>query len=109
MTRVPAGALRHRLVLEEAVRTPDGGGGVTVAWSPVAMLWAGIESGSGSEGYAADGLRGEASHRITVRRRGGIMPAMRFRLGIRIFSILAILGRDDGSGFLTILAVERNL
>lgn len=95
MSRPRIGALRHRLVLEAPVRTADGGGGATIAWTPAAEIWAGIEPITGSESVLAEGIAGRVSHEIVVRHQSGVEPAMRFRLGSRIFEIKAVLDVDE--------------
>lgn len=91
MSVLHIGAMRHRIVLEEATRVADGGGGAVITWDAVAELWASITPTTGSEAVIADQLAGRVSHEIIVRHRADIVPAMRFRLGARIFEILAAL------------------
>lgn len=82
--------LDRRLALEEAERSPDGAGGWTVAWSAVATLWAGIELVRGGETPRAEAVTAEATHRVILRRRSDVTPAMRFREGVRVLDILAV-------------------
>ncbi|MGE0764893.1 MAG: phage head closure protein [Hyphomicrobiaceae bacterium] len=95
MSAFHIGALRHRIVLESPVRATDGGGGAVVTWLVVAELWASIEPTAGSEAVVADQVSGRISHVITVRHRPDVVPAMRLRLGTRIFEILAVLDVDE--------------
>lgn len=103
------GALRHRVLLEAPVRAADGGGGATVAWTPVAELWAGITPGSGSESVLAESVTGRVSREIVVRHRADIEPAMRFRLGQRRFEIAAVLDVDERRRMLRCLCREELL
>ncbi|MGE0213494.1 MAG: phage head closure protein [Parvibaculaceae bacterium] len=82
--------LDRRLVLEEAERAPDGTGGWTVAWSTVATLWAAVEFLRGGERLIAEALTAEATHRVILRARSDVTPAMRFREGSRVLDILAV-------------------
>ncbi len=109
MTRPGIGALRRRMTLEQPTRVADGGGGVTTSWSPVADLWAELIGLSGAEQFVADGPQGRVTHRITIRKRTDVAPAMRLRMGLRLFHIETVMGRDDPEPYLRILAEERNL
>lgn len=108
MTRPGIGALRRRMILEQPVRAADGGGGVTVTWMPVIDLWAELIGLSGAEQFVGEGLQGRVTHQIVIRRRTDVVPAMRFRLGARLFDILSVTGRDGPDPYLRILAEERN-
>jgi SPP1 family predicted phage head-tail adaptor len=84
-------ALRERLTLEQPVRTPDGGGGASVSWETVTELWAHVRPISGDERLSHDQVTGRLTHQVWVRRRAGVVPAMRFRDGTRIYEIVAVL------------------
>ena len=85
------GTLRERLTLEQPVRTPDGGGGASVVWELVTELWARVRPISGEERLVHDQLAGRLTHEVWVRHRPGVLPAMRFRQGARIYEIVAVL------------------
>lgn len=85
------GALRDRLTLEQAVRTADGGGGAAVSWETVTELWAQVRPITGDERLRAGQVTGRITHKVTLRYRDGIVPAMRFRQGARILDIVAVL------------------
>jgi SPP1 family predicted phage head-tail adaptor len=85
------GSLRDRLTLEQPVRTPDGGGGASIAWQPVADLWARVRPISGDERLAHDQVASRVTHHVWLRHRPGVAPAMRFRQGMRIYAIVAVL------------------
>jgi SPP1 family predicted phage head-tail adaptor len=84
-------SLRERLTLEQPVRTPDGGGGASVVWEPVTDVWAHVRPISGEERLSHDQLAGRLTHAVWMRRRPGVLPAMRFRQGARIYEIVAVL------------------
>jgi len=84
-------SLRERFTLEEPVRTADGGGGASVTWEPVAELWAHLRPITGDERLRHDQLSGRLTHRVWIRYRPGIAPAMRFRQGARIYEIVAVV------------------
>jgi len=103
------GRLRHRLTLEAAARTPDGGGGAAETWTTVAEVWGQIRPTGGSEAFDADALAGRISHEITLRYRDGVTPAMRFAHGSRRFEIAAVIDVDERRRWLKCLCVERDL
>lgn len=104
----PIGSLRRRVRLESLTREPDGLGGAYPIWQEIAALWASIEARSGREAVSAGRLAGAVSHHITIRHREGVTPAMRFRLGGRVFHILAVL-EDGKRRRLTCQCEERDL
>lgn len=109
MRRPSIGALRHRIVIEAQVRLGDGGGGAAVTWIPVAEVWAEIAPGAGAETLVGEGLAGRVSHVIVIRHRGDIEPAMRFRLGPRVFEILAAFDIEERRRMLRCLCREELL
>lgn len=88
------GAMRHRLTLEAPVEQPDGAGGREQVFSPIAQLWASVESLSGIVRRLGDRPEHAASHRVTMRWRADIDAAKRLRLGVRIFIIHAVADAD---------------
>jgi SPP1 family predicted phage head-tail adaptor len=107
--RSAIGRLRHRLTLESAIRTPDGGGGAAETWTTVAQVWGQIRPTGGSEGFDADTVAGRISHEITLRYRADVVPAMRLVSGNRNFEIMAVIDIDERRRWLKCLCVERDL
>lgn len=101
------GSLRHRLILERVVRTADGGGGASEAWVEEAVLWGAIRPLSGTETMEAARLAGRHSFEIRTRYRAGVEPAMRFRLGARLFHIVSVENMDERGAWLTLMCEER--
>lgn len=101
--------LRHRLTLEEAERVSDGGGGFTETWVEVAIVSAALRPSGGSEGIDSGRLAGRVTHEVTLRYRAGVVPAMRFRQGSRVFHILAAFDEDERKHWLRCLCEERDL
>lgn len=102
--RVPQ--LRQQLALEEASRIPDGVGGFTLSWALVGLLWAEMVSGNGRDASGEEVILTSVAWRITVRGAAAGTPArprpeQRFRLGARIFTILAVAENDPGGLWLT--------
>jgi len=71
------GWLRHRVVIETPVSTPDGAGGETVTWQVLATTWALIEPVAAREDVAAGRLTGVVAHAITMRFRDDVTGGMR--------------------------------
>lgn len=103
---IPIAKLRHRLTLEAPEETPDGAGGVVRTWTSLGQIWAAIEPVSASEATIADRRVARVTHRLVLRRRGGITINHRFRLGVRTFTIQAIRDPDERGRFLECLVGE---
>lgn len=89
-----AGALRRRVTIELPVETPDGAGGRTVVWSPLAAVWAEIHPQKAHERVNAHQIEARTTHIIRVRYRSDVLPTMRVVFGTRVFAIHGVL--DDG-------------
>jgi SPP1 family predicted phage head-tail adaptor len=103
------GELSRRVVLEQAVRTPDGAGGAIESWTAVATLFAAVRALAGGESLAFDRIDGRVTHEIIIRHRADVTPAMRFRMGTRLFAIVAALDLDGRRRHLRCLVEERDL
>lgn len=89
------GDLRHRITLQQAVDTPDAGGGSARSWQDIATLWAEIEPLSGNEKIHAMAVTATQKYRLRLRYRGDITPAQRFVRDGQILNILAVRDRDE--------------
>jgi SPP1 family predicted phage head-tail adaptor len=101
--------LRHRLRLEQIERVSDESGGFTETWAPVATLWCDLRPLEGVETVEADRLAGRVSHEISLRYRPGVVPAMRFGKGTRVFHIVSVINVDEQNRWLKCLCEERDL
>ena len=81
------GALRHRVTIEEPVRTADEAGGADITWQAVASVWAEIQPKTGREVFESDQLGGRVTHDVRMRYRAGITPKMRILHAGRLFDI----------------------
>jgi SPP1 family predicted phage head-tail adaptor len=102
-----AGALRNRVSIEAPPTDQDTSGAPTGPWSLVTMLWAAIEPLQGREYYEASQHPSAVDHRIRVRYTAGIAPAMRVRLGERLFDIEAVIDVGERREQLHLMAKER--
>ena len=103
--------LNRKLVLEGAVRSPDGAGGFTEAWVALGEVWGEVTARTGRERAESGVPVSAVSYRIVVRAapvgapsRPG--PDQRFREGARLFVIQAVAERDPEGRFLTCFADE---
>lgn len=101
------GDLRHRLTLQQAVRTDDGGGGASETWQTLAVLWAAVEPAGGSESVRAEKLEGRITHHVTLRWRHGVTPSMRFLFGTRVLEIDSVFDPAEERRWLVCKCVER--
>jgi head-tail adaptor len=103
--------LNRTLLLEGVVRTPDGAGGFTEAWTMLGTLWAEVLSGSGGDTLGEERLLSAVPYRVTVRGTPVGSPSrpkagQRFREGTRLFFIQAVTERDQFGRYLTCFSRE---
>ncbi len=106
---VKLGELRHRLVIQAERSTGDGGCGQSDPWADpvtVATVWGKVEPLTGAERLRAMQIEDRLSHRIVIRHRPGITPAMRIVFGSRVFNIRAAINREERDRFLELLCEE---
>ena len=103
--------LNRALVLEGVVRTADGAGGFTEAWTVLGTLWAEVLPGSGSDVLGEERMLSAVPYRVTVRgapfgAASRPKAGQRFREGLRLFLIQAVTERDQFGRYLTCFARE---
>lgn len=103
--------LNRALVLEVPERAPDGAGGHVVTWQPRGTLWAELRARTGREAAEGAAHLARASYRITLRAAPPGSPSrpeagQRFRMGARLFAILAVLEAGQDGRLLTYFAEE---
>jgi SPP1 family predicted phage head-tail adaptor len=89
------GAFDTRAMLQQAVTTPDGGGGFSQSWSVVATVWIALEAQSGTDAVGPDVLDSRVRYRVTLRRRGDVAAGMRLVTSAHTLTIHDVL--DDGT------------
>lgn len=103
--------LDRRLVLEAAIRTPDGSGGFLLSWTALGEIWAEVKAGAGRERAGEFVTLSTVPYKITVRAApqgapSRPKPEQRFRDGARIFRILAVAEDDPRGHYLICFAHE---
>ncbi len=104
------GELKYRITFQEAIKTPDGGGGFTEVWQAMAVqpeVYAAIAPLSGGEQLRYHKLETTATHRFLIRHRKDITPNLRIVREGLVYDISSVTERDGLGVFLEILAVER--
>ena len=94
-----AGILRHPVVIQQQTEQQDPATGEMVtAWVDFASVWAAVEPLSARDLIAAQASQSEASGRITIRYRPGVLPTMRILHRGQIFTIIGQPLPDKASG-----------
>lgn len=101
------GILRHRITIQEE---RDGGKNrfneQIKTWEDIATVWASIEPISGREYWAGQQVQSEITHRIRIRYRPGIKPAMRVLYQNRLFEIESVIDYQERHEFLQLMCKE---
>lgn len=100
------GRLRLRLVLEKPASTPDGAGGATRGWTATGIVAADIRPVRPEERGSGEGIADLVLHKIVIRHRADVRPGDRFRIGGRVFLILAVSDPQEDGRYLACLAEE---
>ena len=103
--------LNRALEVQEAIHSPDGAGGFTLAWATLGTLWAEVVPGAGRDPAGEEVVLASVPCRITVRAAppgaaARPKPGQRFREGSRVFAILAVAERDPAGRYLTCFCRE---
>jgi SPP1 family predicted phage head-tail adaptor len=106
LTFIDPGTLRTELRLEQVTQTPDGFGGKTEIWNEIAVVFGRFEPLTVGQMFRADQDIESATHRITIRMRGGVKSAMRFKLGARLFRIVTVTDPDETGRYLNCYCEE---
>lgn len=103
-----AGRLRHRVLLQHAVKTQSSStGAVTESWVDVATIRAEVVASSAREFVAAMATQSEVTTRITVRYRPEISNKYRILFRGKIYNIEGVLpDPDSGREYLTLPCSE---
>lgn len=99
--------LRHQIILQEKVQTPDGMGGHTEAWSTKYETWAAIWPVSAKETRENMRVEANVSHNIRIRFRPGVTSSMIIIFGTRTFEIKGIVNVGERNIRLDMVCNER--
>lgn len=91
--------LSQRLMLEEAVQTPDGAGGYLTSWHTIGVLWANVDARSGRVRDGGAATLSVVRYRIVVRAApvgSDMRPSadQRFLDGVQAYVIDAVAPHD---------------
>lgn len=107
---IQAGKLRNRIELQHKVTPRDP---VTLEfgepeWQMFAKVWAQVSPLSARDLIAAQAAQSEATARIVIRYRSGVLPTMRIVYRDEVYSIVGRPLEDPNSGreYLTILVAK---
>lgn len=100
MEFIDPGLFRHEVILQTAIRSPDGCGGYSESWIESATILARVEPVSAQSNFGANQHLETVTHRITIRCRDGITGGMRFIWRGRIFEIIAVHDPDETRRYL---------
>ena len=101
------------MVLEDLRRVPDGSGGWSESWQALGEMWAELKPGLGRERAQGFATVSAVHYRVIVRGAPQGVPSrpradQRFRMGGRLFRIVAVAEHDAGARFLTCFAYEES-
>jgi SPP1 family predicted phage head-tail adaptor len=105
-----AGKLRHRLAIMQPTRTITTDRDSVPTYTEVAVVWGAVEPLSGRELFAAQAVRADVTHVITLRYNAELRPHHRIemRIGVttRTFECGPPLSTEERRRDLVITAVE---
>lgn len=90
--------LRHPLTIEKESRTPDGRGGTTETWAPVARPFGDVEPLSTRDRLVAQQVQSEITHVVTIRYRTDLSGKVRVVHQGRYLYVVGAPMNVDGRG-----------
>jgi SPP1 family predicted phage head-tail adaptor len=94
------GGLRHRLTLEAPIDTPDGAGGFSRSFAPVADLWARVAPSGARENFVEQRAEQATNLVVIIRWRDSVAKDMRFVHRTRKLRIQSVVDPDERRRFL---------
>lgn len=103
------GDMRHEVVLQERISTPDGMGGTEGVWRDVAenpRIFAAAAVLSAAERLRFRQLEARATHRFFMRYRADVKAGMRVLWDERVYRVFSVSDPDARRRFLEVLGEE---
>lgn len=101
------GSLSRRIGIERPDRVEDLGGGGTIIWTLVDVVWASFRSAGRAERVVADALSSRVSHTMRIRWRDDVRPGWRVTVNDRPLRVLAVVDRDGRRRWLHLSCEEQ--
>jgi SPP1 family predicted phage head-tail adaptor len=92
---MPAGALRHRIIIQQNTPTRSAIGSPVDSWSTLCTVWARIQPADPKGLNYGQQRKWELSHIFTMRERTGIEPGMRVSFDGRLFTINGVVMSEE--------------
>jgi len=103
---VKSGQLKHRITIQQQVKTKNAIGEQIVSWETWVTCWASIEPAAGNQYYAAKQLDSKVDGKAKIRYRTGLKPTMRILYGNRILNIVSIIQPQENRREIIIMYSE---
>lgn len=91
---IQAGRLRHYVTVEALTITDQPDGTYAKSWSSEGRH-ASIEPLSGRELFEAQQMKGEATHKVTMRHYAGLTPEHRIKFNGRTFNVVGVQNIEE--------------
>lgn len=101
-----AGALRHRIAIEEKSVAQNEFGEEEATWNTFVDAWASIRPLTGREFLESRAQGQEISHEVRLRHRDGVTPEMRVSFDGRVFDIEAAMNVEERGKELVLMCKE---
>lgn len=105
---ITPGMMKRRVSLQRKGDTPDGAGGVTVAWTQYAQPWASIKPKQGSEKLHSDRLDATGLSIVVMRYRDDVIESDKLVYRGKDYQIRSIVNIEEADRFLE-LTIERGV
>jgi SPP1 family predicted phage head-tail adaptor len=89
-----AGKLRHQITIERASQTQNEYGEIVEGWETVGTFPASVEPINGREYFAAQAVQSEATTRIRMRYKPGILVTDRVTHGGTVYNIQSVINPE---------------
>jgi len=101
-----AGQLRHRIIIQQQVKSQNAIDEWITSWEDWVTCWANIEPAVGKQYYEAKQLDSKVDGKIRIRYRTGVKPTMRVLHGQRILKIVSIIQPQENRKELVLMYTE---